>query len=254
MRVVVYAFQIRLEALWRAIGDRHFIKQMLWVGPIWVLTMLIIYLNIQFLNARYPDPVRPDDLLLDLIPETEAFIFIGDLATTGLFAVTILYFGFWQQAMHRLPKLLFLLAVMYTIRAFVINLTPLAQIQAPADNFHESHFIAQTFYHGMYFSGHTASAFMQAFFFRGYAHRWVLFVLAGTAAFSLIASHSHYTIDIVGGFFVAYFVVNFEWMRLVPRRWHEAEWAPWHDVRQAQAERAAPMPEAVASINEAPPR
>lgn len=245
-----YAFQIRLEALWRTIIDRHFIKQMLWVGPVWVLTVIIIYLNIQFLTTRYPDPVRPDDLLLDLIPQTESFIFIGDLATMGLFAVTILYFGFWQQAVHRLPKLLFVLAVMYTIRAFVINLTPLAQIQAPADNFPESHFIAQTFYHGMYFSGHTASAFIQAFFFRGYAHRWLLFALASVAAFSLIASHSHYTIDIVGGFFVAYFVVNFDWMRAVPRRWHEASWAPWYDARQdvkkAAEPTAAPVPEIAA--------
>lgn len=218
----------RWNVAWGTITSRHFIKQMVWVAGFWILTVILIIVNIQFLKTNYPNPVRPDDLLLDLIPETTAFIAVGDFITSGMFMLTIFYYSIWQGNLRRLPQLLFLLAVMYLMRAFVINMTPLAQIQPPSENFPEDHFIAQTFYHGMYFSGHTASAFIQPLFFKGAKHRWVLFVLASIAAFSLIASHSHYTIDVIGGFFVAYFIVKFDWMRLVPPFLRELPWMPWY--------------------------
>lgn len=221
----------RLREAWAIIFSQRFIKQMLWVAGFWVLTIVLIIVNIQFLKSQYPNPVRPDDLLLDLIPETTAFIAIGDMMTSGMFMLTIFYFSIWQRNTRRFPYLLFLLAVMYLMRAFVINMTPLAQIQPPSENFSEDHFIAQTFYHGMYFSGHTASAFMQAFFFKGANNRWILFILASIAAFSLIASHSHYTIDVIGGFFAAYFIVKFDWMRLVPSFLHDVRWMPWYETK-----------------------
>jgi membrane-associated phospholipid phosphatase len=220
--------QTRLKEAWAVITSPQFIKQMLWVAVFWALTVFFIIVNIQFLKSQYPNPARPDDLLLDLIPETTAFIAIGDIMTSGMFMLTIFYFSIWQGNTRKFPYLLFLLAVMYLMRAFVINMTPLAQIQPPSENFSEDHFIAQTFYHGMYFSGHTASAFMQAFFFKGANNRWILFILASVAAFSLIASHSHYTIDVIGGFFAAYFIVKFDWMRLVPSFLREVQWMPWY--------------------------
>lgn len=218
----------RLTEAWAIILSRQFIKQMIWVALFWVLTVVVIIINIQFLKSHYPNPARPEDLLLDLIPETKSFIAIGDMMTSGMFMLTIFYFSIWQKNVKKFPYLLFLLGVMYIMRSFVINMTPLAQIQPPSENFSEDHFIAQTFYHGMYFSGHTASAFIQAFYFKGVRNRWVLFILASIAAFSLIASHSHYTIDVVGGFFAAYFIVKFDWMRLVPSFLRDIQWMPWY--------------------------
>ena len=234
------AIKSQVSAAFAVAFSRTFIKQMLWVLGFWVFTIIMIIVNIEFLKTNYPNPARPDDLLLDLIPESESFVFIGDIFTSGLFAITLLYFCVWQGGIREFPKLFFLLAVMYLMRSFVINLTPLAQIQPPSENFPEEHFIAQTFYHGMYFSGHTASAFIQAFFFKGYKNQWLLYVLSTGAALALVASHSHYTIDIVGGFFAAYFIVNFDWMTIVPRFIREIPWMPWN-----AAEGDAQKPKAV---------
>lgn len=228
----------RVGAAWQEIWSPAFIKQAVWCFAFWVVTIIVIILNIEFLKTHYPDPVRPDDLLLDIFPENKAFVAIGDVMTGSLFALVVLYFGVWSGHVGRLPKLLFLLAIMYGMRAFVINLTPLAQIQPPSENFPEDHFIAQTFYHGMYFSGHTASAFIQAFFFKGHRHQWILMLLATGAALALIFSHSHYTIDVVGGFFVAYFIVKFDWMTLVPGPLKQARWAPWYNP--ARGDHASP--------------
>jgi hypothetical protein len=87
--------------------------------------------------------------------------------------------------------------------------------------------IAQSMYKGMFFSGHTGSAFTQTFFEKQRLLRRLHIVLAFLQGFSLLASHSHYTIDVFAAFFVAYFVTHFEFKRLVPERWRGLRWAPW---------------------------
>lgn len=215
-----------------------FIKQMLWVGLYALVMVGILLVNIHFLKTYYPNPAQPDDLVLDIIPETRGFIVAGEVFSAMLFMT--IAFLLWQNRFVALPKLLFLLVTMYIIRAFAIVLTPLAQIQPPSANYSETHILAQTFYHGMFFSGHTASAFIQAFYFKNHRLRPVLFILAGAMAFSLLASHSHYSIDVFGGVFVAYFVTHFDWMRLVPHPLRTVRWMPWYTGDDAP--QPAPQP------------
>lgn len=212
---------------WYEIRQPLFIKQMIWVAAFWIFTVIMILLNIHFLKTNYPNPVRPDDLILDTFPENKNFIAIGDLLSAIQVGAVVFIFLIWQNGIKNAPRLLFLLGLMYLIRAFSFNLTPLAQIQPPSENFPEQHIIAQTFYHGMYFSGHTASAFIQAMFFKGYRYQWIIFLLATGQAISLLLSHSHYSIDVHGGLFVAYFVAHFSWMRLVPSSLRAVKWMPW---------------------------
>lgn len=212
---------------WYEIKQPLFIKQMIWVAAFWVFTVTMILLNIHFLKTNYPNPVRPDDLILDIFPENKDFIAVGDLLSAIQVGAVVFIFLIWQNGIKGLPRLLFLLGLMYLIRAFSFNLTPLAQIQPPSENFPEQHIIAQTFYHGMYFSGHTASAFIQAMFFKGYRYQWIIFLLATGQAISLLLSHSHYSIDVHGGLFVAYFIAHFDWMRLVPSSLRSVKWMPW---------------------------
>ncbi len=206
----------------------HFVKQMVWVAAFWVVVVGIILLNIDYLKTHYPNPPRPPDRILDLIPEAEEFIVTGELFS--ILQVITMSFIMWQWHFRPAPKMLFLLGVMFLLRSFVITLTPLAQIQPPSENYAQTHLIAQTFYHGMYYSGHTASAFIQAFYVKGHRLQPVVFLLVCVQAFALLASHSHYTIDVVGGFFVAYFVTTFDFMQFVPRFLREVRWMPWVDT------------------------
>ena len=203
-----------------------FLKQMVWVGVFWIITLLTITLNIQFLNTHFADAVRPDDLILNMIPETPIFVTVAEVGSA--LQVILIAFIMWQWRFKPAPKMLFLIAAMFMLRGFVITFTPLGQIQRPQENFPESHIIARTFYYGMFFSGHTASAFIQAFYVKEHRLRPVVFLLATIQAFALLASHSHYTIDVVGGFFVAYFMTHFDFMRLVPVALRSVKWLPWY--------------------------
>lgn len=204
----------------------QFIKQMIWVSAFWLVALVIILGNIHLLRTNFTNPVRPDDLILSLIPETPQFLILGEII--GTLGTIIVMFVMWQWRFEKLPLLLFLLAAMYILRSFVILMTPLAQIQPPSENFTEAHWIAQNFYHGMFFSGHTASAFIQAFFIKGHSLRDVALALACIQVMVILFSHSHYTIDVVGGFFVAYFFTHYDFMRLVPASLRHVWWMPWY--------------------------
>ncbi len=208
----------------------HLIKQFSWVALFWVVVAVSILLNIDYLNTAYPNPIRPDDRLLDLFEVNDAFIWVAEIFSS--FEVAVVVFILWTRRFKGMPYLLFMMGLMFMMRGFIITLTPLAQIQPPAENYAETHIIARAFYHGMFYSGHTASAFIQAFYFKGHRLRSLIFLLAGVQAIALIISHSHYSIDIVGGLLVAYFVSHFDWMRLVPDFLRDVRWMPWYVTEQ----------------------
>jgi hypothetical protein len=203
-----------------------FVKQMLWSVGIFALMTVNLLVNIHLLNTVYPNPAQPPDLLLDVFPVSTAWIAVGEVVAgvqVGLTGYVLL-----ERRLAGLPRLIFLLTVMYWLRAYAILLTPLAQIQPPELNYPDSHIIARTFYEGMFFSGHTGSAFVQAFFISGSRLRSLSLVLAAVQGLALLISHSHYSIDVFGAFFVAYFVTHFDFMRLVPQRARQLRFMPWY--------------------------
>lgn len=226
-----------------------FIKQVIWAFVFFWLMVGSVYLNIQSMNAQYPDPPQPPDLILDNVPQSDTYIVLGETASAIQFLLVILLLVTARARFRELPHLASLLILMFMIRGFVITLTPLGQIQPPSENYAADHWIAQNFYHGMFFSGHTASALIQVMFFhrfkiRGIRLSWVLLPLATIQIISLLGSHQHYTIDIVGGAFVAYFVVHFDFTQLVPARLRRMAWLPWADQPATgyQNGYAAPQP------------
>ena len=221
------------QKIFGVIRDPVFLKQMVWVTLLGVLMIVVILVNIDYLQAEYPDPPRPPDRLLDAIEPNYDFLEIGEAFSKLQIGLMGLFFVSSADRLRRLPRLFFFLATMYILRSFAFTLTPLAQITPPGEFFEPSNYIAQKFYHGMYFSGHTASALIQAFFFwndrfKGIRITWFVLPLALVQMSSMIIGHQHYSIDIFGAIFVAYFVLTFDFSRLIPRRLINVTWMPWY--------------------------
>jgi hypothetical protein len=200
-------------------------KKLIWSALFAVLVGLIYFNSVHFLDTNYPHPVRPDDLILDIIPETKSFIAVAEFLGAAQGVLTA--YGLLRNRLRDLPSFIFQLAMMFLLRSFAIVLTPLAQIQLPENNFSSQHVIAQSMYKGMFFSGHTGSAFTQFFFEKNHFLRRIHFAMAFMQGFSLLASHSHYSIDVFAALFVAYFVTHFDFRRLVPPPMRQLSWAPW---------------------------
>jgi membrane-associated phospholipid phosphatase len=236
------AIKTHAQGIYEELRQPVFVKRMLWNIGFAIIMVVSIYLNIQFLRTNYPAPPQPPDLLLDLIPRNDLFILIGELFSSLQVGVVLLLFVSARHRFRQLPRLMFLLILMYMIRGFVIVLTPLGQIRPPVEAYAADHFIAQNFYHGMFFSGHTASALIQVMFFHQFTVRWfrrrlhlsyLILPLALVQIVSLLISHQHYTIDIVGGFLIAYFVTQFDFMKIVPPGLRTVKWLPWYTGDQA---------------------
>jgi hypothetical protein len=204
-------------------------KNLAWVVGFWVVVLLTIVGSITLLDEHYPNPVRPDDLLFELIPQTDAFLVVSELAGWGLAILSV--YAIASRRFREAPSLLFQVGMLFWLRAFTIVLTPLAEINPPA--FGDAHILAKYIYRGMFYSGHTGSAFTQYFFFsrRADVPRWVKRIqltLACLIGFSMVVSHAHYTIDVFAAPFVAYFITHYDFIRWVPRAWRGWRWAPWY--------------------------
>ena len=215
------------------VKDPVFIKQMIWVVLLGVFMVIIILLNIDYLQTHYPDPPRPPDRVLDAIPVNYDFLTVGEAFSKLQVGIMALFFFSSADRLRRLPTLFFLLALMYVLRSYAFTLTPLAQISPPGEHYVETDFIAQNFYYGMYFSGHFTSALMQAFFFwndrvKGIRISWIVLPFALIQAMSLLVSHQHYSIDIFGAIFIAYFFLTFDFMQFVPKSLLDVHWMPWY--------------------------
>lgn len=215
------------------VRDPIFLKQMVWVTLLGIVMLVIILINIDFLASEYPDPPRPPDRLLDAIEPNYDFHEVGEAFSQIQIATMTFFFLSSAERLRRLPRLFFFLAIMYIVRSFAFTLTPLAQITPPSDFYDPSNFVAQKFYHGMYFSGHTASALIQAFFFwndrfRGIRITWFVLPLALVQMAALIIGHQHYSIDLFGAIFVAYFVLTFNFAKLIPPQLANISWMPWY--------------------------
>lgn len=177
------------------------------IGAIALLTgMFLVMFAGLFLDEYYPNPVTPDDLILDNIDEYEVFVTVGEIA--GWLQLVITIGLIVKNNFKRGGEFLFRGGLFYTLRAFAIILNPLAQIQDPVAN-GSNPILAKFFYKGMFFSGHTGSTFMLYFLNKEKGlWKWIQLALAVTVGISVLLSHSHYSIDVIGGFFAAYFVAH----------------------------------------------
>lgn len=156
----------------------------------------------QLLVRRFADAPQPDDLLFQLLPYLWPARWLTVVALVGGFGAFVL--GTLRRAPHRLPAVGAVFALMYLLRAGIMVLTPLAPPHGDAP------FITSPPQFGMFPSGHVAALTLLALLtpraLRGLrAFQWGMVVLVSAG---LLLAHGHYSIDVVGGFLLAWFVAH----------------------------------------------
>ena len=152
--------------------------------------------------GSFADAPRPDDLLFALLP------YVGParwLTVAALAAgIGVFLWARMRAAPSTLPAAATVVALMYLLRAGMIVLTPLA----PA--YGEGFFVFPQEQFGTFPSGHTALLTVLALLvpddqplLRRFHWSMVALMIAG-----LLLARGHYSIDIVGGLLLAYFVAT----------------------------------------------
>jgi len=153
--------------------------------------------------SQFADRPRPRDLLFELLP------YLGWTRYLTVVALVIGFSLFFYYALRheprRIPAFTAIFSLMYLFRAAFMILTPLASSQG------DGPFVFQTQQYGMFPSGHIAASLIlvlltSADLAPGLRKiQWVLLLTQGAG---LVLAHGHYSIDLVGGMLLAYFVVS----------------------------------------------
>ena len=197
----------------------HWLRAFAVAGAIGLLASVLEFITSDAIQSLYPDRPKPPDLLFDLLPHlpwmqfvVEA-IYIGGAVLLGVYALR-------RHNWRKIPEIIALFGLMEVFRAIIMVLTPLA---APYDA--ATHF---SLYEGVrnwgeFPSGHAAT--MLLFYLiidkdEAPGIKTALLWMNVAETFALLLSHSHYSIDIVGGYLLGYFVYYeyyrgrmFAWLR-----------------------------------------
>jgi len=170
--------------------------------------LLTVYLNFlgSFIIYKYfPNRVTVDDLLFRLTPYISWTQYTSDIA--NIFSVLILTIYIFSGRAKRIVYVITTFGFMELMRAIIIILTPLG---GPLGN--GAHYgISGIHQYGQFPSGHTALVFLAYFLVQkteAPKMKILLLISIIVEIVSLILSHGHYSIDIVGGILVAYVAYN----------------------------------------------
>jgi membrane-associated phospholipid phosphatase len=172
-----------------------------------VASSLFNFVTSELIQYLYPDrPVVPD-LLFDILPYVPWLQYVFDtiLATSIILMLVYALKIDWKHSGYYF----FVIGVSYFVRAILMALTPLGQ---PVGN-NETMGIGlllNIYQHGMFPSGHTCLA-ATIFLLMERARAPRMKIAAGIMLIlemvTLLLSHAHYSIDIVGALMVSYLIV-----------------------------------------------
>jgi len=146
------------------------------------------------------------DLILDNLPVIDLSL-IYDLFSLFILIIIGIYI-ILKKEQHRLPYFLILWGIFYLIRGIFIVLTPFGN--PPEFNGSDPLFNGFSKYElGVYPSGHAGNAFLLLLLVNDKIYKWMLAFCLAVITVSLFLAHSHYSIDILSGFFFAYAIKAF---------------------------------------------
>lgn len=146
------------------------------------------------------------DLILDNLPVIDLSL-IYDFFSLFIIIIIGIYI-INKKEHHRLPYFLVLWGIFYIIRGLFIVLTPFGN--PPEFNGSDPLFNGfSKFELGVYPSGHVGNAFLLLLLVNDKIYKWMLAFCLAVITISLFLAHSHYSIDILSGFFFAYAIKAF---------------------------------------------
>lgn len=164
--------------------------------------LLAIFISVKIsqindiINTSYP----VGDLFFDIIPRLDlSLVFVG--GESLLIGIAIFYAIFCVP--EKIPLAFFTFTLFVLIRAFCISLT---HVGVPIDYIAPSIGTGNFFYQNdLFFSGHTGGPFLVALLlWEKKILRYIILCISVVMAFTVISMRLHYSIDIVGAYFITY--------------------------------------------------
>lgn len=217
-----------------------------------VITLLVALVAARsssyWIGVRFPDRPRPPDLLFDTLLHVPKVGYLADIAVVAAIILLLVY-AFHNDA-REIPAMMTLYGLMQISRAFINLLTPLASPLAHSTYYglsthlerslsnalpaltsaiqngaYQGASVSSRMLHvtqnGEFPSGHMASVFMCMLLVDGAKSpriKAAMIALAVIEGVSLLMSHQHYSIDLVGGMLLSYFLVH---------EYAEGTWLDW---------------------------
>lgn len=168
------------------------------------LFLLVMSNIIGFYAGNYADKVCSNavsDIILDHLPATDlSFLFVYGYTT--IIAIFIFYPLFFR--INLLHIAISQLSLVFIVRSFFIILT---HLKMPSDIIPVSWptlLAPIAFSNDLFFSGHTAISFLGFLVYRDSKIRWFFLLASLVMAFTVLAMHQHYSIDVFAAFFITF--------------------------------------------------
>lgn len=146
------------------------------------------------------------DLILDNLPSINVALWYDIFALIPIFIVLI--YVVHKKDYKRIPFIILMSAIFYTVRGIFIVLTPFGN--PPAFTGSDPLFNGFSKYDlGVYPSGHAGNVFLLFLLLRDKLYKWIIMICLLLVIITLFLAHAHYSIDILSGLFFAYAIVSF---------------------------------------------
>jgi hypothetical protein len=169
-----------------------------------VLVAILIFIPHFFTHIEAREGVVLNDWLLNYIvaKDVSILIFLVLYSMIGLFL--------YRMSKNTIMCLTSLWAFIFLCIARIITIT-LVRLDPPSDIIHLADPCSIFFYHSnvitkdLFFSGHTATAFLGALCMERKSDKTIAFIASGLIAALLLIQHVHYTVDIIAAPFFTWF-------------------------------------------------
>lgn len=198
--------------------DWHYIFMLIFsLILLFLSSALSWYLSEQ--NDLWNSTTSVGDTLLQVLPYWD-LSFLYTIGVISMIVGAILYSVFFDP--KKLPLGILAVAILVFLRGFFINATHIGLPEGYIfPNTYGLNFLS--FQNDLFFSGHTAAPFLAALLlWEKKSWRYFFLISSVVMAFTVLSMRLHYTIDIIGAYFITYGVFQFaQYLYHADRKWNQ---------------------------------